>query len=63
MTKRAITGPRKPKNPVENPDSSDPHKNIPERDPQPNQIPEIDPPPHSDPSTGSDSIGKIVFFF
>lgn len=63
MIKKAITGPRKPKSPIENPDNSDPHKNIPERDPQTKEIPEIDPPPHSDPSNGTDTNGKIVFIF
>ncbi|MFM6928835.1 MAG: hypothetical protein ACKOX6_10255 [Bdellovibrio sp.] len=61
--KNAITGPRKPKSPIENPDKSDPRKNIPEGDPDPNKNPEIEPPIYNDPPTTHDPISRIVFIF
>lgn len=61
--KKTITGPRKPKSPIDNPDKSDPRKNIPEGDPDPNQNPEIEPPTYIDPPNTPDPIGKIVFVF
>ncbi|MGE5086799.1 MAG: hypothetical protein ACM3MG_10900 [Bacillota bacterium] len=61
--KQSITGPRNPKNPIENPDKSDPRKNIPEVDPDTRENPEIESPTYNDPPNTSDSIDKIVFAF